>query len=371
MEDPAKKYPQKFGGGGAGVLVLARDTGRFLALKRSDHVQHGRSWALTGGLIDPGETPMQAAAREMREETNYSGPPVDLVKLAEFHSGTFTYTNYIAVVDHEFQPAIDHESEGYKWVDSIHDFPDPAHFGIKYLKQDAEAMRIITEKHKEVLDALAGKQVNKADYPPTLYHIEPGQKKGEDIPLYKGKIHATENPREAMVSLTPKEVRIANKQLPDSEDFITIIEDRENFLKNGKFEGVINVISGEEFTRKKKADGSLTGHWLAANPVPVGPRNFFDKIRSIEDVMYYGVHVLFTPGPVTAEQKKEIHDAVSAPDFPKGVRKLVAEGKLIYENAARDIHVSPKLQPDMEGDEVRNKPRFVRRNRSMQPPKAA
>lgn len=353
--------------GGAGVLVLARDTGRFLALKRSDHVQHGRTWAVTGGLIDPGETPAQAAAREMREETNYSGPPVTLVPLAEFHAKNgFTYTNYLAVVDHEFQPSIDHENEGYKWVDSLDDWPAPVHFGIEYLKQQQDAMAVINAAQKEVKAALVAPP-KLASYPPTLFHVEPAQKKGEDIKPYKGRVHATENPREAMASLTPKDVRIANKQLPGSEDFITIIENRDEFLKNRKFEGVISILSGEDFNRKPAKDGSLSSHWIAANAQPVSERNFFDKIRSVEDVMYYGVHVLFTPGPVTAEERAKIIDAVNAPDCADRIKKLVSDGTLIYENAARDIHVSPQLQPDMTGDAVRNKPNFVRRNRSMKP----
>lgn len=364
MTAPEKSFRYKRG---AGILVLARDTGRFLAMKRSDHVQHGRTWALTGGLVEPGEEPAAAAPREFREETDYKGQDFDLIPLAEFHAGDFTYSNFLAVVEHEFQPDLDHENEGYQWVDSLDAWPEPVHFGIKYLMNDPESMNIIRVEHDAIKAALASPP--RPAYPPTLFHVEPGMHKGDDIRPYNGKVHATQNPREAMASLTPKSARIANARLPGTEDFVTIIEDRENFLKDNKYEGVVVVLSGEKFAQKVK-NGAATGHWLATDPIPVKQRNFFDKIRGVEDVMYYGVHVLFTPGPVSAEEKEKIRDAVKSPDFPKNISKMVEDGALIYENARRDIHVSPKLQPDMAGDEVRNKPPFVRINRSGNRPKA-
>lgn len=362
METPEKPHKQNFGRRGAGILVLARDTGRFLAMKRSDHVQHGRTWALTGGLLEGDEDPVVGAAREFREETDFKAQNFDLIPLVEFHSGNFTYSNFLAVVDHEFQPDIDHENEGFEWVKSLDDWPEPVHFGIKYIKQDAETMRIIKAEQDAIQNSFKTPP-KQPTYAPTLYHIEPGLKKGDDIQPYNGKVHATKNPREAMASLTPKNVRIANAQLPKSEDFITIIENREEFLKNGKFEGVVIVLSGKKFSQKIK-DGAPSEHWLATDPIPVKQRGMFDKIRSVEDVMYYGVHVLFTPGPVTDAEKEEIRKAVKSPDFPESVKKLVEDGTLVYENAVRDIHVSPKIQPDMVGDEIKNKPPFVRVNRS-------
>ena len=367
MEQP-ETPPRRIYTQGAGILVLARDTGRFLALKRSDHVRFGRTWALAGGLVEPGENPAEGAAREFCEETGYKGQDFDLIPLVEHHSTVahhskgFTYSNFLAVVDHEFQPDLDHENEGYAWVDSLDDWPEPAHFGIEFLKNHAESMSIIKAEHDAVKSAHKTPPA-RPSYPPTLYHIEPGLKKGEDIKTYNGKVHATKNPREAMASLTPKNVRIANAQLPGSEDFITIIENRAEFLKNGKYEGVVIVLSGEKFSQKIK-DGAPTEHWVANDNIPVKQRGMFDKIRSVEDVMYYGVHVLFTPGPVTEEEKKKIRDAVKSPDFPENIKQMVKDGTLVYENAVRDVHVSSKIQPDMKGEEVRNKPDFVRVNRS-------
>lgn len=355
MSSPGQPKKPFFNREGAGILVLAKDTGRLLAMKRSDHVQHGRYWAVTGGLLDDAsEDPAKGAAREFKEETNYSGPAFDLIPLTEYKAPNFTYHNFLAVVDHEFKPDIDHENEGFKWVDSLEDWPDPVHFGIKFLLEDAASMKVIREAQAACLRGQA------PDYPPTLFHVEPALQKGEDIQPYKGKgptalVHASPNLREAISSLAPKDVRIANVRLPGSEDFITIIEDRENFLKNGKFEGVICLFSGEGFTQKRGT------HWVSEEPVAVGQRNFFSKIYNIEDGMRYGLHVLFTPGPVTAEEKQKIRDAALSPDPAAALKKLVEQGVLAYENAARGVHVSPQLQPGMEGEVLAGKQPFIRR----------
>lgn len=361
MSDPAQP-PKKFvsSNEGAGILVLARDTGRLMALKRSDHVKHGRTWALAGGLLDPGETPAHGAAREFREETNYQGNDFDLIPLAEFKQNGFTYNNYLAVVDHEFAPDLDHENEGFKWVDSLNDWPAPAHFGITYLMNDAESMAIVNAEQKAIKDAL--KNPAPPVYPPVLFHAEPHQQKGDPIKPHKGIVHAAENPRTAIASLFPKQHRIATTGLTDSEDVVVIIQDRDSFLKNVKFEGFVSMHPGELFAQK--SPGST--HWVSSDAPPMRGRGFFDKIRSLDDAMLYGLHVLFTPGPVSDAEKDKIRAAAATPD---GIKKMVADGTLTYENAARDIHVSPQINPGMTGDEVKNKVPFVRIFRA-KPPQA-
>ncbi|HKV10288.1 MAG TPA: CoA pyrophosphatase [Thermoanaerobaculia bacterium] len=56
--------------GRAGVLLTVRASG----LRR-----HGGQWALPGGRLDPGETPEQAALRELEEELGLTLPPEHLL----------------------------------------------------------------------------------------------------------------------------------------------------------------------------------------------------------------------------------------------------------------------------------------------------
>ena len=124
----------------------------------------------------------------------------------------------------------------------------------------------------------------------------------------------------------------------------------------------LEVHPGELFAQK--SPGST--HWVSSDAPPMRGRGFFDKIRSLDDAMLYGLHVLFTSGPVSDAEKDKIRAAAATPE---GIRKMVADGTLTYENAARDIHVSPQINPGMTGDEVKNKVPFVRIFRA-KPPQA-
>lgn len=60
----------------ADALVVAND--HVLLIRRGGQVGHGL-WAVPGGFVDPGERFLQAAIRELREETGYAPPPSALL----------------------------------------------------------------------------------------------------------------------------------------------------------------------------------------------------------------------------------------------------------------------------------------------------
>jgi hypothetical protein len=96
-----------------------------------------------GGAMDSGESPEQAALRELQEETGYSGS-VNLQPLWTFeHSSGFRYYNFLAVVDSEFRPRMDWETQGFEWFDlaDTDTWPSPLHPGVKTLLSRNDVQR--------------------------------------------------------------------------------------------------------------------------------------------------------------------------------------------------------------------------------------
>lgn len=63
------------------VTSFLEHGGRILILRRSGKVMTYRGlWAAVSGSIEPGEKPLEAAAREIAEETGLNGSDISLVK---------------------------------------------------------------------------------------------------------------------------------------------------------------------------------------------------------------------------------------------------------------------------------------------------
>lgn len=138
--DRAREETGFWGRKGAGSLIMARTTGRFLVQLRSEHVEEPGTWGTWGGAIDSGMTSEDAALNEFEEETGVSSNNVrEVIPLYVFkHSSGFEYHNFLIVVDDEFTPrpnrANEWEIDGFKWVEHSN-FPRPLHFGLKSLLQ--------------------------------------------------------------------------------------------------------------------------------------------------------------------------------------------------------------------------------------------
>ncbi|SQD99954.1 MULTISPECIES: NUDIX domain-containing protein [unclassified Parafrankia] len=84
-------------------------------------------WELPGGTIEPGETPRQAAVRELREESGYEAEALVFAGLAHFGLAAPSRTEYAAVftgragASHPFTP--DAEIATITWWDGTRPLP--------------------------------------------------------------------------------------------------------------------------------------------------------------------------------------------------------------------------------------------------------
>ncbi len=129
-----------WGNFGAGILPICLKTGRILVAYRSIHVNEPHTFGIFGGAIDADgddhtRTPEQAAREELHEEAGYKGH-FDVIPAYVFKtpSGSFTYYNFIGLLDDEFEPELDWETESTKWItlQELYDLK-PKHFGLEAL----------------------------------------------------------------------------------------------------------------------------------------------------------------------------------------------------------------------------------------------
>jgi len=107
--------------GAAGILSRhVDDEGEphyFLAL-RSSWTHKGGTWAVPGGALNHGETPLEGALREFAEEI---GHVIDAYEVSEIHEddhGGWTYTTVVVDVPQRFDPpaALSWETAEARWV---------------------------------------------------------------------------------------------------------------------------------------------------------------------------------------------------------------------------------------------------------------
>lgn len=130
---------------GVGCILIAKDTGRMLFLKRSNKCRQPRTWGIPGGKIDVGESVDEACRREVIEETGFS---IDkLYYLYTFIDNDFEYYTYIHILPFETHPQLNWESSNSTWVD-YGEFPSPLHFGVKNMLNN------VGDKLKKIIDTI-------------------------------------------------------------------------------------------------------------------------------------------------------------------------------------------------------------------------
>lgn len=148
-ENLEEGMPDEFWGTiGVGILPICKTTGRILLNFRSSFVMEPNTFGTYGGKLDDDELEgldgaenaikqvrvlLDAAKRELEEETGYDDE-MEVIPSYIFESGVFTYYNFLGLVEEEFEPIMDWESDGYQWVNLTEFLKiEPKHFGLKEL----------------------------------------------------------------------------------------------------------------------------------------------------------------------------------------------------------------------------------------------
>ena len=119
---------------GIGAIILAKDTGRIMLNLRSEYTSKPKTWSFWGGMVESNEQIFEGLSRELFEELGKIPNVKKVYPLDLFFSEDkkFNYYTVIIIVEKEFIPELNKESNGYAWCD-IGTWPKPLHEGAKKL----------------------------------------------------------------------------------------------------------------------------------------------------------------------------------------------------------------------------------------------
>lgn len=102
----------------AGAVVLD-DRDRVLLMWRHRHVTDTWGWEIPTGRVDDGESPEQAAAREVEEETGWRPDPLRLIVASQPSNGSVAVEHFLYRADgarHTGPPTDITEAERIEWL---------------------------------------------------------------------------------------------------------------------------------------------------------------------------------------------------------------------------------------------------------------
>lgn len=120
-----------------GAIFLSRKTKRVLLNFRSTNVSRPSTFGFWGGKVEENETIITGLSRELREEIGFIPKyekiyPIDVYCAPD---GQFRYYSYVIIVEKEFIPRLNGESDGYLWC-NLSKFPKQLHVGAKLILEN-------------------------------------------------------------------------------------------------------------------------------------------------------------------------------------------------------------------------------------------
>lgn len=107
---------------GAWVVVYCPKKRSFLLAKRSGRMNNPNRWNLFGGRLDPGESAVDAALRELREESGIRASKRELRKIksrrirrARGRTGLRDLHFFLLKAEKEVRPRLNNEHSSYGW----------------------------------------------------------------------------------------------------------------------------------------------------------------------------------------------------------------------------------------------------------------
>lgn len=113
--------------------VMCEDAnGRVLFLRRAGGSDHAGTWCFPGGGIEGDETPENAAARELQEETGYEAQPLEEIHEAQEPVNYHTFRHQVG---EQFLPRLNDEHDAFAWAHPSSP-PQPLHPGVEAMLAD-------------------------------------------------------------------------------------------------------------------------------------------------------------------------------------------------------------------------------------------
>ncbi len=132
--------------------------------------------------------------------------------------------------------------------------------------------------------------------------------------------------------------KLMNMAIHGTDDELVIVTNR-NDTMGRKRNGAIYSFSGAGFAELPNMERQL----VSATAVPFSQTVKVMDVTSAEDLMRAGLQILsFRETARELWQDPKI-DALLKGDFNKGMREMIAEGRVVWENHARGINPSPAL----------------------------